>query len=69
MVLSRLFSLQAMPERGRTVAISAIKTDLSRAIPKIDELVSSYVIGIEADEYWTEGEAPSIGTHMQKLTE
>jgi hypothetical protein len=49
-------------------SVSAIKTDLSNAIPKIDKLVSSYVIGIEADEYWTEGEAPSIGTHMQKLT-
>jgi hypothetical protein len=48
--------------------ISAIIRDLDNVIPQIDELVSSYVIGIEADEYWTEGEAPSIGTHMQKLT-
>ena len=49
-------------------AIRAIKTDLNNVVPQIDELVSSYVIGIEADEYWTEGEADSIGAHMQKLT-
>jgi hypothetical protein len=48
--------------------LGAIKTDLNDIIPQIDELVSSYVIGIEADEYWTEKEAPSIGAHMQKLT-
>jgi hypothetical protein len=48
--------------------ISAITRDLDNVIPQIDELVSSYVIGIEANEYWTESEAPSIGTHMQGLT-
>jgi hypothetical protein len=37
-------------------------------IPKINVLVSSYVLGIEIDDYWTKSEAASIGAHMQGLT-
>src|SRR3989339_455671 len=49
-------------------SISSIKSDLSAFIPAIDNLVSSYCLGIEVDEYWTSGESDQIASHMQTLT-
>lgn len=47
---------------------SAIKTDLKNFIPKIDDLVSSYCLGIEIEEYWSKTEASDIGNFLQSLT-
>ncbi|MGH8591369.1 MAG: hypothetical protein ACREXX_19255 [Gammaproteobacteria bacterium] len=49
-------------------SISAIKSDLTGFVPKIDGLVSSYALGIEIDEYWTASEAKAIGDHLQTIT-
>ncbi|KKU63607.1 MAG: Outer membrane adhesin like protein [Candidatus Amesbacteria bacterium GW2011_GWA1_47_16] len=48
--------------------VSAIKTDLSNFIPQIDAKVNSYVVGLEANEYWTSTEIQDIGNHMDSLT-
>lgn len=49
-------------------SLSAIKSDLSAFIPKIDGLANSYVLGIEIDEYWSASEANEIGEHLHTLT-
>ena len=47
---------------------SSIKADLTRFIPQVDDLVSSYVLGLEIGEYWTRTEADQIGHHLETLT-
>ncbi|MGH2396849.1 MAG: hypothetical protein ACRDFW_07655 [bacterium] len=51
-----------------TALFVGIPQDLTRFIPKIDALVSSYALGIEIDEYWTVSKAKAIGDHLQTLT-
>ena len=50
-------------------SMTAIKTNLSSIIPQIDDLVNSYCMGIEIEEYWTEAEADQIGNHLESLTD
>ena len=38
-------------------------------IPAIDDLVSSYVVGLEMDEYWTAEEQDALGRHLNGLTD
>lgn len=52
--------------RGQST--SAIQSSLSNFIPQIDDLVNSYCMGIEIDEYWTEAKADEIGNHLDSLT-
>ena len=40
-----------------------------RFIPAIDDLVSSYVVGLEMDEYWTAEEQDVLGRHLNGLTD
>lgn len=40
-----------------------------RFIPAIDDLASSYVTGLEMDEYWSEGEQDQLGEHLNTLTD
>jgi hypothetical protein len=47
---------------------SSIKADLTRFIPQVDDLVSSYVLGLEIGEYWTRADADQIGHHLKTLT-
>ena len=37
-------------------------------IPQIDDLVSSYVVGLEMDEYWSSGEQDQLGRSLNELT-
>ena len=39
-----------------------------RFIPTVDDLVSSYVVGLEMDEYWTEDEQNQLGRYLDRLT-
>jgi hypothetical protein len=52
----------------RTQSTSAIKSDLSTFIPQIDNLVNSYCMGIESDEYWTKTKTTEIGNYLDSLT-
>ena len=38
-------------------------------IPAIDDLASSYVVGLEMDEYWSGSEQNDLGRHLNTLTE
>jgi hypothetical protein len=38
-------------------------------IPAVDDLVASYVVGLEMDEYWSEGEQDRLGRHLDSLTD
>jgi hypothetical protein len=49
-------------------SLTEIKNDLSAFIPAIDSNVNSYVVGLEANEYWTSTEIQDIGNHMDSLT-
>ena len=40
-----------------------------QVIPLIDPYVSSYVLGLEMDEYWSDEEQNLLGTELNKLTE
>lgn len=37
-------------------------------IPAIDDLVSSYVVGLEMDEYWSQSQQSFLGAHLRSLT-
>jgi hypothetical protein len=37
-------------------------------VPAIDDLVSSYVLGLEGDEYWTDPEQDALGQGLRALT-
>lgn len=41
---------------------------LDRFIPVVDDLVSSYVLGLELEEYWSPAKADTIGTRVARLT-
>jgi hypothetical protein len=49
-------------------SLSAIKADFDRLVPVIDSVVSSYLLGLELNEYWTRAEADELGNHLQGLT-
>ena len=38
-------------------------------IPTIDDQVSSYVVGLKMDEYWSENEQDALGRHLDTLTD
>jgi hypothetical protein len=38
-------------------------------IPAVDDLVASYVVGLEMDEYWSAGEQDRLGRHLDSLTD
>jgi len=52
----------------RDQSASAINADLSEIIPQIDPWVSSYVLALEVDEYWSTSKANTIANHLQTLT-
>jgi hypothetical protein len=45
-----------------------IKSRMNALIPIIDSLVSSYVLGLELDEYWSKSKSDSLGNHLNTLT-
>jgi hypothetical protein len=46
-----------------------IKELWDRFIPAVDGLVSSYTLGLEADEYWSSRQQEELGQHLRSLTE
>lgn len=40
----------------------------NRFVPAIDDQVSSYVLGLEMDEYWSRAEQSALGKHLRSLT-
>lgn len=52
---------------GETAA--ALAARLSRLVPAIDDLVSSYVLGLELDEYWDPARVDALGRHLRALTQ
>lgn len=45
-----------------------IQAKLSAFVPVIDDLVSSYVLGLELDEYWLPPKVDSLGSRLSELT-
>jgi hypothetical protein len=48
--------------------LSEIKADMKRLVSATDDLVSSYLLGLELDEYWTKAESDELGNYMQTIT-
>jgi hypothetical protein len=48
--------------------VEELKSRLDALIPVIDSLVSSYVLGLELDEYWPFEKANQLGQHLNGLT-
>ena len=46
----------------------ALPATWDRFIPMVDDVVSSYVMGLEMDEYWTRSEQERLGRHLDSLT-
>jgi glucose/arabinose dehydrogenase len=57
----------ALLNRNRT--ITELKARMSDLVPVIDPLVSSYVLGLELDEYWGESRVDALGKHLDTLTD
>lgn len=53
---------------NRNRSIPNLKARLSDLVPFIDPLVSSYVLGLELDEYWGKTKVDALGKHLNKLT-
>lgn len=45
-----------------------LKAKLSGFVPFVDDLVSSYVLALEADEYWGREKVMALGNHLNTLT-
>ena len=54
-------SITAMPARE-------IHAKLAAFVPVVDDLVSSYVLGLELDEYWLPTKVDSLGSKLSELT-
>jgi len=54
-------SIAGMPARE-------IQTKLAAFVPAVDDLVSSYVLGLELDEYWLPAKVDSLGSRLSDLT-
>jgi hypothetical protein len=50
-------------------SISQYKAILDNLVPHIDDLVSSYVLGLELREYFTSEETAIVGAHLDSLTD
>ena len=47
---------------------AAVIQKFERLVPKIDDLVSSYVLGLELDEYWSKSTVDILGARLNQLT-
>ncbi|HEX6047827.1 MAG TPA: hypothetical protein VFZ21_01110 [Gemmatimonadaceae bacterium] len=48
--------------------VEAVQALVTRLVPVVDDLVSSYVLGLELDEYWAASTVDRLGTHLSGLT-
>jgi hypothetical protein len=53
---------------NRNRSIASLKARMSDLVPFIDPLVSSYVLGLELDEYWGKSKVDALGKHLNTLT-
>jgi hypothetical protein len=53
---------------NRRRSIAELKERMNDLIPVIDPLVSSYVLGLELDEYWGQSKVDALGQHLATLT-
>jgi hypothetical protein len=60
-----------VPDDAKTIhakSTATLKAWMSNLIPNIDDLVSSYVLGLELDEYWPGSKVNALGLHLNTLT-
>jgi hypothetical protein len=50
-------------------AETTLRSLLSGFVPVVDDLVSSYVLGLELNEYWDASRVERLGTHLNTLTQ
>jgi len=50
------------------MSASAVNGMLSQFVPGVQDLVSSFVVGLELDEYWSGSAVDAIGSHLRQLT-
>jgi len=48
---------------------SDIKSMFNNLIPQINEMVGSYVLGLELDEYWNSGMVNDLGSYLNTITD
>lgn len=48
--------------------VHAVQALIERLVPVVDDLVSSYVLGLELDEYWMAPTVDSLGSQLSRLT-
>jgi hypothetical protein len=53
---------------NRKRSISELTDRMTDLIPYIDDLVSSYVLGLELNEYWAKSKVNTLGKHLRTLT-
>lgn len=46
-----------------------LQNRLTAFVPQIDDLVSSYCLGLELDEYWSDAKVNDLGLHLRSLTQ
>lgn len=50
------------------MAASAVIERFDRFVPAVDDLVSSFVLGLELDEYWPAAMVDALGSRLAQLT-
>jgi hypothetical protein len=55
------------PEIGRT-SLDSLRAMFERLVPVVDDLVSSYVLGLELDEYWSATTTNALGSRLSQIT-
>ena len=50
------------------MSADAVNGMLSQFVPFVEELTSSFVVGLELDEYWSPSMVDAIGSHVARLT-
>lgn len=48
--------------------VGVVRAMFEQLIPVVDDLVSSYVLGLELDEYWSSATVNSLGARLSQLT-
>lgn len=57
------------PDLHRQYNIETLMATWRKVLPIIDPLVSSYVLGLEMDEYWSSAEQALLGSALNELTD
>ena len=49
-------------------SVDSIRAMFERLVPVVDDLVSSYVLGLEIDEYWSAATTDALGSRLSQIT-